>query len=127
MLVDTDVIIWHLRGLNAAVQRLDQIADLQLSSITYMEVLQGLRNKDELQAVKKMLSRRAAILLPPTPEITHKAIELLESFTLSHSLQMGDALIAATVLEHQLSLLTCNIKHFKYIPNLNSIPFSLTM
>jgi predicted nucleic acid-binding protein len=126
MLVDTDVIIWHLRGLNAAVQRLDQIADLQISSITYMEVLQGLRNKDELQAVKKMLSRRAAVLLPPTPEITHRAIELLEGFTLSHGLQMGDALIAATALEHQLSLLTCNIKHFKYIPDLNSILFYLT-
>jgi predicted nucleic acid-binding protein len=126
MLVDTDVIIWHLRGLAAAVQRLDQIADLQISSITYMEVLQGLRNKDELQAVKKMLSRRAAVLLPPTPTITHKAIELLEGFTLSHGLQMGDALIAATAIEHQLSLLTCNIKHFKFIPDLNSIPFSLT-
>jgi predicted nucleic acid-binding protein len=36
----------------------------------------------------------------------------MEKLVLSHGLQLGDALIAATGLEHQLTLLTANAKHF---------------
>jgi len=45
-------------------------------------------------------------LLPVTEAITLRATELMESLTLSHGLQMGDALIAATALDHQLPVLT---------------------
>ena len=55
MLVDTDVLIWHLRGYAQATRRLDQLNPLMLSAVTYLEVLQGMRNKAELAAVKKML------------------------------------------------------------------------
>jgi hypothetical protein len=37
---------------------------------------------------------------------------------LSHGLQVGDALIAATALEHQLSVLTGNVKHFSAVDGL---------
>ena len=43
----------------------------------------------------------------------------MESLTLIHGLQMGDALIAATALEHQLPVLTANSKHFSTIKELN--------
>jgi len=36
----------------------------------------------------------------------------MESLTLSHGLQMGDAFIAATAIEHPLPVLTANVKHF---------------
>ncbi|MDB5819559.1 MAG: type toxin-antitoxin system VapC family toxin [Rhizobacter sp.] len=42
----------------------------------------------------------------------------MELLTLSHGLQMGDALIAATALEHGLSMLTANVKHFSPIEGL---------
>ncbi|URI08375.1 hypothetical protein MW290_05745 [Aquincola tertiaricarbonis] len=42
----------------------------------------------------------------------------MEAMTLSHGLQMGDALIAATALEHQVPVLTGNVKHFAAIPSL---------
>ncbi len=79
--------------------------------MTYLEILQGMRNKAELVAVKKMLQRRAATLLPVSDTITRRAIELMESLALNHGLQMGDALIAATAIEHQLPVLTANVKH----------------
>jgi predicted nucleic acid-binding protein len=118
MLVDTDVLIWHLRGYPNATRRLDELGALTLSAVSYLEVLQGMRNKAELVAVKKMLQHRAATLLPVSEAITQRAIELMESLTLSHGLQMGDALIAATALDHGLPVLTANVKHFSAIEGL---------
>ena len=69
MLVDTDVLIWHLRGYVQATRRLHQLDySLTLSAVSYLEVLQGLRDKAGLAAVKKMLARRAATLLPVSPK-----------------------------------------------------------
>lgn len=85
MLVDTDVLIWHLRGYAQATRRLDQLRSLTLSAVSYLEVLQGMRNKAELMAVKKMLEWRQATMLPLTEAITQRAIALS-----SHSLQVFD-------------------------------------
>lgn len=52
MLVDTDVLIWHLRCYPNATRRLDELGALTLSAISYLEVLQGMRNKAELPPVK---------------------------------------------------------------------------
>ena len=116
--VDTDVLIWHLRGYPQATRRLDELGALTLSAISWLEVLQGMRNKAELLAVKKMLDKRSARLLPVTEAITLRATELMESLTLSHGLQMGDALIAATAIEHQLPMLTANVKYFGAVAGL---------
>lgn len=118
MLVDTDVLIWHLRGYPQATRRLDELGPLTLSAVGYLEVLQGMRNKTALLAVKNMLERRSARLLPITEAITLRATELMESLTLSHGLQMGDALIAATAIEHQLPVFTANVKHFGAVAGL---------
>ena len=124
MLVDTDVLIWHLRGYPQATRRLDEMGALTLSAVSYLEVLQGMRNKAELAAVKKMLTHRAAILLPVTEAITQRAIGLMEAITLSHGLQMGDALIAATALNHGLPVLTANVKHFGAVEGLKVEAFN---
>ena len=118
VLVDTDVLIWHLRGYAQATRRLDQLDSLTLSAVSYMEMLQGMRDKTELAAVKKMLELRAARIVPLTEATTQQAIALMESLTLSHGLQMGDALIAATALEQRLTLLTGNVKHFRAVSSL---------
>ena len=124
MLVDTDVLIWHLRGYPQATRRLDELGTLTLSAVSYLEVLQGMRNKAELVAVKKMLQHRAATLLPVSEAITQRAIELMEAITLSHGLQMGDALIAATALDHGLPVLTANVKHFGAVQGLKVEAFN---
>ncbi len=41
MLVDTDVLIWHLRGYPQATQKLDSFSTLTISAVTYMELQQG--------------------------------------------------------------------------------------
>lgn len=47
MLVDTDVLIWHLRGYPQATRRLDLLPSLTISVVSYLEVLQGMRDKAE--------------------------------------------------------------------------------
>ena len=123
MLVDTDVLIWHLRGLPKATQRLDQLPHLTISAITYLELLQGMRNQAEMFAVQRSLERRHTQRLPVTPAITARAIELMERFTLSHGIQLGDALIAATALDNNLALLTANTKHFAAVDGLRMDTF----
>jgi predicted nucleic acid-binding protein len=118
MLVDTDVLIWHLRGYPKATQRLDQLPKLILSAVTYLELVQGMRNRSELLALQKSLAMRQAERLPLTPAITERAIVLMETLALSHGIQLGDALIAATGLEHRLTVLTANAKHFSAVKDL---------
>ena len=118
MLVDTDVLIWHLRGLPKATQRLDRLSGITVSAITWLELLQGFRNQMEMLAVQKSLDMRGAKRLPITPAITDRAIELMEAFALSHGMRLGDALIAATAIEHGLTVLTGNVRHFSPIESL---------
>ncbi len=41
MLVDTDVLIWYLRGHEKAARFLDSLRELTLSAVTWMELVQG--------------------------------------------------------------------------------------
>ena len=118
MLVDSDVLIWHLRGLPQAKTRLDALPALAIFAVTYFEILQGVRSRAELVAVQKSLALRGTTRLPLTPAITERAATLMETLTLSNGLGMGDALIAATALESGLTLLTGNVKHFSAINGL---------
>ena len=119
VLVDTDVLIWHLRGYSQTAQSLNRLPMLMLSAMSYLELLQGMRNKEELVAVQKMFVLRNAIILPFTPSITARATELMAALALSHGLQ------AATALEHQMSLLTGNGKDFAPIAELHIEKFAL--
>jgi predicted nucleic acid-binding protein len=93
--------------------------------MSHLELLQGMRNKAELQALQQMFVFRKADVLPLTPAITQRATDLMCQLTLSHGLQAGDALIAATAIEHQLALLTGNSKHFTPIAGLELEKFAL--
>lgn len=75
--------------------------------------------------MQQSLAMRHTQRLPITPAISERATSLMEGMVLSDGLQMGDALIAATALEHQLPLLTGNVKHFSAIANLRVERFDI--
>ena len=87
--------------------------------VTYIELAQGCRTKVELNRLKKGLAQSKAQILPLTPAISERAMTLIDGHALSHGLQLGDALIAATALEHGLKLLSGNVKHFAKLPGLS--------
>lgn len=117
MLIDTDVMIWYLRGNSKAAHIIDSIP-FGMSDIVYMELIQGMRNKQELNLFKSFIKQRKIECLPLTPEITNRAIYFLELYSLSHGLRMPDALIAATCDIYGNTLLTANTSHYRMISSL---------
>lgn len=118
MLVDTDVFIWYMRGNEKAHLVIENETDLNLSMVTYVEIVQGMRNKRELNILRKSIKDWNAKIIYITEEISVKAMFYVEQHYLSHSLQLADALIAATAVSNGFPLLTGNDKHYKMIKNL---------
>lgn len=123
MLVDTDVLIWNLRGEPSAADRLDQEAPFAISAVTYMELAQGVRDKHELGVLRRCLRFWSSDILPIDSAISARATFLVEQHALADSLQLADALIAATALEHGFVLLTGNVKHYRPIEALATETF----
>lgn len=118
MLVDTDVLIWNLRGNTAAAQRLDDAPGFWLSAVTYMELVQGMRNKQEQRQLRQALIYWQASIRHLEEGISSRAMFLVENYALSHNMQMADALIAATAMEAGVPLLTTNDCHYRHIDGL---------
>jgi len=118
MLIDTDVLIWYLRGHERAARFLDNLRELKLSAVTWMELVQGCRNRQELERLKKDFSRRQAVILPVSEAISERAMALVETHFLGDGLLLADALIASTAIEHSLTLSSANSKHFRPIQGL---------
>jgi predicted nucleic acid-binding protein len=118
MLIDSDVLIWYIRGNKNAQKAIRNSIPFKISVINYMEVIQGMKDKTELKAFQKYLKKWSTGIIQISETISTKAMFLEENYFLSHSLELGDALIASTVLENQETLLTGNDKHYKFIPNI---------
>ena len=119
MIFDTDVLIWVLRGNAKAAGALDRTAQRAISIVTYMELLQGARDKREVKAIKSFLVDMGFSVLPLTENIGHRASIYMEEYNLSTSISMGDALIAAAAIEASQQLFTANDKHYKAIKELD--------
>ena len=107
-----------MRGHSGARDCVNALGPFSISAITYMELLQGLRNKAELQTLRRFIVAQRVTMLSIDPQITSRAIELLEGYALSHGLTLGDAILAATVAEHGEALLTANESHYRRLPGL---------
>jgi len=112
MLIDSDVLVWLTRGHVGAAQRLHELNPWRISVVTYIELAQGCRDKAELARLKKGLAARQTEVLQVTPAISKRAAELVDALALSHGMRLADALIGATAIEHVLTLITANVKHF---------------
>ena len=115
MLIDTDVIIWYMRGNQNASKALRKHHGFVISVITYMELVQGMRNKNELLALRKSLRSWGTEVIYLSEEISSKAMFYVEQHFLSHSVQLADALIGATAVSYGMPLLTGNVKHYNIV------------
>lgn len=118
-LLDTDVIIWYLRGNQNAYELIHRLSGFCISSVTHMELVQGMRNKDELRILQKTLKQWNVKTIFINEEISAKALFYVEEYFLSHSMQLADSLIASTATQYGIKLITANDKHYKIIRELD--------
>lgn len=125
ILVDTDVIIWMCRGSIKARDVLIAHPAPFISSVTRMELVQGMRNRQELLLLNKSFRELGIKTIHIDTGISSRATLLVESHYHKNHLMLADALIAATALQEFLPLLSGNYKHYKDIAGLEIMPFKV--
>ncbi len=125
ILVDTDVLIAHLRGVEAARRWLRSArgsGPLHVSVVTIAELIGGMRSSERREVWTLLASLHAE---PVTEVIARRAGEFRRNYARGHSgIGIADYLIAATADYHGADLQTLNVRHFPMFPDLEP-PFTL--
>lgn len=109
-LLDTAIIVDVLREYPPAVAWLGQQGQLGVSSVVWLEIIEGAPDRRAEQTALALLRRFERIAT--TPDDMEWAIRQLLRFHLSHGLDAMDCLIAATSQRLSVPLYTRNLKHF---------------
>jgi hypothetical protein len=114
ILVDSDILIDVARGRDAVLlARWAQLSGgntvVACSPVTVAELWHGAR-PPEYKALDALF--HAMTCVPIDSDIGRRAGDYMRQFAKSHSVELGDALIAATASIHNLTLWTRNRKHY---------------
>lgn len=117
-LIDTNVFARIFTGDVQVKQFVEMLAPAPaaVDTTVYVECLQGSKSNREKRIVEGYLARFE--LLPLTPNISVQTINLIRTYSNTHGLLLADALIAATCLDHDLTLVTYNVSDFHFIQGL---------
>jgi predicted nucleic acid-binding protein len=113
ILLDSDVIIAWLRGYqpvaDAVLNLLGSGHSLLWTPVSIAEIFAGARKSESARIETLFLILETL----PISQITgKKAGQYLQKYSRSHSLELGDALIAASACAANVSLWTINKKHY---------------
>jgi len=125
-LVDSDILIAHLRGAAGARAWLEdarrETGPLAISAITITEVAGGMRSGERREVNRLLATMRR---FPVSEQVAWRAAGFARAYRRSHQgIGLGDYLIAATADVEGLELATLNLKHFPMFPDLEK-PFEL--
>ena len=118
MIIDTDVLVWYLRGDSGAKDFVETNIPFSVSSVTYIELTQGMKDKVEFRRFQKKFKSWKTEIVHIDQEISSRAVFYVQEYAFSHSMKLADALIAATAVQGGEILATANEKHYKFIPNI---------
>ena len=108
-IIDTTVIIHYFRKHPAARAWIDtQSAPLSITTITWLEVIQGAPGKTGQAHCKALLSQFELTYLVRADQ--DWAMEQMERYRLSHGVAINDCLIASVAYRLQVPLYTHNLK-----------------
>ncbi len=122
LLIDTDIIIDHLRGHSVSGNLLKKIIFDDYfrgfySSITEIELFSAeIIDDEQAKNINMLLS--SLVRLDINSEIARAAGNLLGKYRKSNGLEMADAIIAATAINYGLPVISRNVKHYSFIPGL---------
>ncbi|HEV3311984.1 MAG TPA: type II toxin-antitoxin system VapC family toxin [Chloroflexota bacterium] len=125
ILVDSDVLIAHLRGRSEALEwmvRARQAGPLSISAVSVAELAGGMRADERTQVRRLLASFRVA---PVTTRIAWRASEFMRTYRRSHQgIGLADYLLAGTADTLGFELATLNVRHYPMLPRLKQ-PFPL--
>lgn len=116
---DTNIFIHYFNGdlpTQAEIKKIG-LKHILMPSITKMELFRGMENKNKMQWMLSRVKHFNVIHL--SEEVSVKATELIQQYSLSHGLTIPDALITAIAIVYELPLFTYNVKDFRYLPKIN--------
>lgn len=125
IVVDTDILIAHLRGSEPARSWLSKqrlAGPLSISVVSIAELTGGMRSTERREVWRLLSILRAE---PVTEPVGRRAGELMRGYRRSHhGIGIADYLIAATAELRGAELATLNVRHFPMFPDLVP-PFTL--
>jgi hypothetical protein len=116
MLLDSNIIIYAARPDARQLQDYIESRDVFVSAISYVEVLGFPRLHDTERRWFKDFFEKVD-LIPVARPVLDEAVRLRQQ----RSVKLGDALIAATALVHDLELVTHNFADFSWITGLRVV------
>lgn len=120
ILIDTSIVIEHLRKQNRRKSILYRIADdyaLHVSTIVEFELYAGTTDRQKQHDIQEILSW--CTLLPFTSDVAATAAALYRELRATNQLlEIRDIFIASTALTYTLPLMTLNLGHFDRIKRL---------
>jgi predicted nucleic acid-binding protein len=113
-LLDTGLLIRHLRGRKAIVRLMRGLSAqsrLAISAVTRVEIRAGMRLPED-RATRRLLARFETVALDR--QIADRAGDLLRhAHSQGRALHLADAIIAATAAQRGLTLVTLNLSDFE--------------
>lgn len=116
-LVDTNIFIHILKG-NAELASLVDGLNCAIDTTVYVELIQGSKNKADVEKIELALTEYKLIHF--SEDISRRTIALIRTYSKSHGLLYADAVIAATCVENDLTLLTLNNRDFRFIKGIKT-------
>ena len=125
-LIDTDILSYYLKGDREVVSNFEKYLDyydiIEISIITYYEIISGLHAKNafkQLKIFEKFISEN--LILPLTEESAKLSAEIYANLRKSGNIVDDiDLFIAGIAIENEMTLVTNNDSHFKRIPELKT-------
>ncbi len=110
-LVDTDIFIDLLRGFQPSITFFNEEEEIIFSAITEAELLSGQQCKDALvrEKILHFLSQFEKI------PVGNPLVQIAADFRRKYSVELPDAIIAASAFVHNATLITRNVKDFQKI------------
>jgi len=124
-LIDSDWVVDHLAGEEEANRLLSRLSDegIAISIITYIEIYQGVLRSSNSEAAERKLQAFVGTvsLLSISPAVARRCAHVRETLRKQGKefrRRAFDLLIAATALEHNLTLVTRNTEDYEDVPTI---------
>ena len=118
-IIDSDVLIDYLQGLDKAKQEIERYSKREISVISWMEIMAGADTPEEEKSCREFLSRFTIHQL--AVDIATEAVSVRKQFRI----RLPDAIVWATARVNNCLLVTRNTKDFPVKDPGVRIPYSV--